>query len=356
MTKTIAFHSNQLSIRGTEVALYDYAHYNEALLNNRSFVVYDASSPFNQAEALPKFQERFEVVAYRDRSELDDLLKSRNADLLYAIKAGKRDGLVSRVMPTMVHAVFPCNPTQAHGSAYAYISEWLSKHCSNGKIPSVPHIVHLPDVQGDLRATLGIPDDALVLGCHGGQKSFDVPCAIEGLKAALNSRADLYAIFLNVAPFVQHPKAIFLPGSPDMAYKVRFINTCDAMLHARLQGESFGLACGEFSIRNKPVITYLHGKHGHHIDVLGDKGFYYHDKNSLLTIVRGMEKAQLADKDWDCYTARYNPATVMESFERHLIKPALANKGRTPDWHINWLDRLAYLRLKLQMRLNGKTA
>ena len=30
--KNVAFHSNQLGIRGTEVALYDYALYNETIL------------------------------------------------------------------------------------------------------------------------------------------------------------------------------------------------------------------------------------------------------------------------------------------------------------------------------------
>ncbi len=35
----IAFHSNQLSIRGTEVVLFDYAHYNKLLLGNESFII-----------------------------------------------------------------------------------------------------------------------------------------------------------------------------------------------------------------------------------------------------------------------------------------------------------------------------
>jgi len=36
--KKIAFHSNQLSIRGTEVALYQYAKYNEEILGNKSVI------------------------------------------------------------------------------------------------------------------------------------------------------------------------------------------------------------------------------------------------------------------------------------------------------------------------------
>lgn len=42
---TIAFHSNQLQIRGTEVALYDYALHNEAVLTRNSVIAYNADSP-----------------------------------------------------------------------------------------------------------------------------------------------------------------------------------------------------------------------------------------------------------------------------------------------------------------------
>ena len=36
--KKIAFHSNQLSLRGTEIALYAYAKYNEEILGNKSVI------------------------------------------------------------------------------------------------------------------------------------------------------------------------------------------------------------------------------------------------------------------------------------------------------------------------------
>ena len=37
--------------------------------------------------------------------------------------------------------------------------------------------------------------------------------------------------------------------------KVRFIQTCDMMIHGRTVGETFGIAIGEFSFYNKPVMT-----------------------------------------------------------------------------------------------------
>ncbi|MDO9434648.1 hypothetical protein [Hydrogenophaga sp.] len=354
MKKTIAFHSNQISIRGTEVALYDYALHNESVLGHNSVVVYNLNSPHNDAAALAKFRERFDVVGYRARAELDPLLAQHRADLLYAIKAGKNDGLWSRTVPTMVHAVFPTNPAQAHGASYAFISEWLSRHCSNNKIPCVPHIVELPDDNGDLRAELNIPTRAKVLGCYGGAQSFDVPSAMEAVRQVLVESADTWFVFLNIARFVDHPRALFLPGSSDLATKTRFINTCDAMLHARLQGESFGLACGEFSIRNKPVITYARSKHRHHIDVLGDAGFYYTDAASLVGIIEKLDPVALRQRSWDRYSARYNRDVVMGLFDEHLIQPALRNRDRAkPELSLRWTDRLAYYRLKLRMRLGS---
>lgn len=347
---TIALHSNQISLQGTEVALYDYAHYNEALLGNKSVIVYDLGNLNNNDAALTKFTNRFVVEGYHNRDELDALLKRHAADALYAIKSGKRDGLVSSTVPTMVHAVFPTDPRQAHGSAYAYISEWLSWNCSHNRLPCVPHIVEVPDVNGDLRSELGIPDDALVVGGYGGAGSFNIPAAVEGLRRALDQRNSLHAVFLNITPFIEHERVHFLPGSPDMTRKVQVINTCDAMLHARKLGESFGLACGEFSVRNKPVITYRYGKHTHHIDVLGDKGFYFTDAASLADIIIKMDRLALRARAWDCYSGRYNPETVMDLFDRHLLRPALAQGLQPVQVPVNWSDRLHYLRFKLSMR------
>ncbi|MGE0347993.1 hypothetical protein [Hydrogenophaga sp.] len=354
MKKTIAFHSNQLSIRGTEVALYDYAEGAERELGHRSVVMYPAGSGHNDPQAIDKFARRFELLSYRDRGEIDGLLQRCNANLLYAIKAGRNDGLISRTVPTMVHAVFPTAPRQAHGASFAFISDWLSDRCARGHIPAVPHIVTLPAVHDDLRAELGIPADAKVLGCHGGARSFDVPCAIEAVRRCLQTQPNTWFLFLNIDGFVEHPRAIFLPGTGDLLRKTRFINSCDAMLHARLQGESFGLACGEFSIRNKPVFTYARSKHRHHLDVLGDAGWPYQDAEGLVRAIAALDRGAVRAGHWDRYTPLYNPARVMALFDQHLIQPALRNPDRLrPQLRTGWRDTLAYWGLKLEMRFAG---
>jgi hypothetical protein len=348
----IGFQSNQLSMTGTEVALFDYAHHNEVQLCNKSVVLYQASNPNNAAAAIRKFSDRFEVLAYENHEDLERQLLKTGCELLYTIKSGKKDGMVSRNVPTMVHAVFPTSPHQIHGASYAFVSPWLSEKCSRGKIPAVSHIVEMPAAQGDLREALDIPANALVLGGYGGRHSFDVPCAIEAVRTLLESRTDVYFVFMNFVPFVVHPRAIFLPASTDMGEKARFIQTCDAMLHARLQGESFGLAVGEFSVLNKPVLTYRHCKHTHHLNMLGSKGLVYEDVDSLVRLVHALPERLTAETHWDCYSETCNPATVMRELDKHLIQPALSNPDITkPQLSVGMREELAYWKFKLEMRL-----
>ena len=45
--KKIAFYSPHLSERGTEIAMYDFAHYNEKILNNKSIIIYHGNCSKN---------------------------------------------------------------------------------------------------------------------------------------------------------------------------------------------------------------------------------------------------------------------------------------------------------------------
>lgn len=278
---------------------------------------------------------------------MEEVLRKKGAALMYALKAGKRDGLISHTIPTMVHAVFPTSPLQRHGASYAYASEWLSEVCSGGKIPAVPHIVDLPRIAGNLRSSLNIPESSKVFGCYGGRKSFDVASAVLAVRKALEQLDDTFFLFMNIEKFVDHPRAIFLPGSVDLSFKTQFINSCDAMLHARKQGESFGLACGEFSLMDKPVITYKFGKHRHHIHVLANKGIYFSGWRDLYEIIRSFDPKEMSFCDWDQYSKRYNKEAVMEKFDRFLIQGALKSIRITqPDIDLGIRDLLPYYSLK----------
>ncbi len=310
----IAFHSNQLGIRGTEVAMYDYAHYNEEILGNESIIISKnpSLSRFSHPLGVKKFKNRFKVYFYNDFASVESYLDQEKVDVFYAQKYGTNDGVISTGRKSVVHAVFQAH--QPHGDVYAYISEWLGEKYNT---PYVPYMVDLPEEGGDLRTKLKIPKRAVVFGRHGGLHSFDISFVHETIKRVLEERNDIFFLFLNTDTFYKHERILYLEGIHDMKEKVKFINTCDAMLHARHQGESFGLAIAEFSLRNKPVITRINKNIDYaHIDMLGDKGVYYSNHYDLLHILTNF--LPHSQSDWNAYK-EYDPSSVMKKFQHVFL-------------------------------------
>lgn len=311
----LAFHSNQLCLRGTEVALYDYAHFNEWILGNSSIIVTPRHSHNHVPEAIARFGARFEVFFYETREDLWRLLSEEQIDLLYCIKSGQNDGLVSPFCKTAVHAVFGyCEP---HGQVYAYVSDWLAQYASAGKFPAVPHMLHLPDSAQELRQQLKIPADAIVFGRHGGSNTFDLQFVQQCVQEIVNSTPSYYFLFLGTDTFCPaHPQIIHLEASGDALKKRAFINTCDAMLHARNSGETFGLAVGEFAIAEKPVLTYEDSNEKAHLEFLGQNALTYRDAQSLLSQISKIQRNQKASP------GQYNkmdPESVMQIFKKVFL-------------------------------------
>ena len=259
MTK-IAFLENFLAIRGTSTALYDYAHYNETLLHNESIIV---TRPFSAVrthqdaseDVYEKFAKRFRVFFFDNVSEIQSILDREKPDVLYMLKYGIRDGKYDSFQntKTLMHCVF--DPRDPHGDSFCVISPWLNLAFKTD-FPVLPHIVSLPDVHTHLRERLGIPREAVVFGRYGGVNEFDHPVAQAAVVRMAASHPDMYFVFMNTAVFAPpHRNILHLDKSTDPVFKTEFINTCDAMLYARSRGETFGLAIGEFSSRNKPVFA-----------------------------------------------------------------------------------------------------
>ena len=300
---TVGFHSNQLGLRGTEVALYDYAHYNESLLGNTSYIFAPVNSDMS---ALDKFKDRFgdRVILYNNFSELG-MNSSYKIDVAYFIKAGYNDGLYFPEAKNIVHAVF--DASDKHGDVYVAVSKWLGdKH----NIDYLPHIVSLPDVTDNFRSQLGIPEDSIVFGRYGGFDQFDVPYLSDVLFAM--AEAGKWFLLMNTKPLArQHQRILYLNPIIDLPTKTAFINTCDAMLHARSEGESFGLAVAEFTHQNKPVVTNINCRDRNHIHILKDKGFYYSTPNELYSILGSIEKKDYQVKN---IVELFSPEKVMKKF------------------------------------------
>jgi hypothetical protein len=317
--RVIAFHVSNFSFRGTEVALYDYAVYNQTILGNFSVIVCPETAT---GPSLDRFSTRFSIYRYRDLSHLESILQTRGVTAMYNIKYGTRDSVLPRGVKNLVHCVF-CTD-EPHGDVYAGVSRSVASYNnSNKQHPWVNHVVWLPDITTDYRNQLGIPPTATVFGRHGGTDTFNIPYVKQAILRILNTRQDVWFIFAvlpDMLSDVKHPRLISLPAFTDNRVKRKFINTCDAMIHASMLGESFGLSVMEFSFCNKPVITWDGGMwHKQHIHTLGDKCFRYNSEDEVYRILLEFDKERVKGKDWNV-VADFTPEKVMREFERVFLK------------------------------------
>jgi len=312
--KNIAFHSNQLGIRGTEVALYDYAVYNETILGNKSYIISDGN---NNLETLQKFKDRFEVFLYNKFEDCFSFIKEKNITHIYYPKAGDRDGKLVPGIRNLIHVVF--QHKDVHGDVYCYISEWLASKL-NMAGAYVPHIVNMPSPTKHFRDKLNISSDSIVIGRHGGFNEFDLPFVHKAIYKALEVRPDLIFLFMNTRQFgPSHSNIIFVEGTYNLQHKSNFINTCDYMIHARSHGESFGLAISEFLFHDKPVISWKDGLDQNHISMMKDKGFWYNDFNSLLELLKDLKLTKQEAGTYKSLVQEYTPEIVMERFNKIFL-------------------------------------
>ncbi len=191
---------------------------------------------------------------------------------------------------------------------------------SNGALPYVPYLVDILryDHTDNYREYLGIPEDATVFGYYGGSDSFNIEFAKKAVVDVAKLNKNVYFVYMNVDAFCDEPNVLFLQGTSDLDKKIGFINTCDACIHARNGGESFGLTVAEFSIKNKPVITttYCTAELSDlaHIEMLGDKAVLYSDYTTLVQILTNFKDIQSSKDNWNAYSI-YNPETVMQQFK-----------------------------------------
>jgi len=315
----IAFHDNSLCLRGTTIAIYDWAYWTRYYLDVEPIIVFDLKNNFNDNSVIKKFEKEFAVFGYEDKNQIDNILKQNTCDYFFMIKGGKPDGVISSVSKNLINAVSGhWERNWIHGDIYAMGSRWLSE-ITGFSIPYVPHIVYLPDYREDMRNELNIPNSDLVFGRNGGWETFDIPFVKESIIGCLKQRNDIWFIFQYTQPFYKHEKIIYLNSTPNLNEKVKFINTCDAMLHARYIGESFGLSCGEFSIRNKPIITYRDSPEKNHIQVLGNKGIYYSNKKEIDNIILNLNKKEINSSEWNCYQ-EFSPEKVIPIFKQIYLK------------------------------------
>jgi hypothetical protein len=257
-------------------------------------------------------------------AEISKIIRQHNIHFFYTLTHGAAEDIyhfenkyIWGPCKTIQHCIFETKaPKDAQADFYISISDFLNR--KNGtNVPVIPHIVYMPECSEDLREELGIPKEAIVLGRHGGACQFDIPFVHNAIKNLLNEDPNIYFLFLNTNVFYEHPRIIYLPPTLDDIYKAKFINTCSAMIHARIMGETFGLSVAEFSIMNKPVITGYCGDL-EHLMILKKNAIIYNTEERLMEIFRGIREILKISKYWNSY-ARFAPGNIIRMFDRMIF-------------------------------------
>jgi hypothetical protein len=330
--KKIAFHSYQLGSRGTEICLYKYAKYNREILGNESVIISTSSRPIPSANRFREFPTFLYPQVWKNdgvnqelRTSLERLCDAEGITHFYAIKGGEDDNFMPTNTKRLAHNIFRMD--EPHADVYAGVCKYISDKYG-GIHPYVYHIIEkeAPNCTESCRDELGIPKDAIVLGRHGGRDTFSLEFVKDAVRNVLPHRKDIYYVFLNTQEFIQHEQVKYLPWTMDEEVKAKFVNTCDAMIHARYDGEIFSLSTAEFSIRNKPVITWkpdiipAHYDHGHLV-VLGDRCITYKDGGDLENILTHLSRGDiLEDSKWDMYGDTFSPKAIMNQFNDVFLK------------------------------------
>ena len=321
--KKILFHDNHLGKRGTTVALYDYAYFGRKYLDLDPIITFNNTLNNNQ-ESILRFQQEFKVVPYDNFDEINNLIEQQEIDYFYAIKYGTKDNIYVTNAKNLIHSVFNYDVNEMHGDVYAVISKWLSQK-SNNIIPYVEHMVNLESHNDDFRAELNIPNDAVVIGRYGGYDTFNIPFVYKTIQKILDERSNIFFLFVNTPQYIDHQNCYYIDQVIKQYDKTKFINSCDAFIHARDYGETFGLAIAEFASKNKQIISYdneelqnLHPLGGrNHFLYLENNCLKYKNKFELYGILTNITRTNSFDTT---YIANlFSPEVIMNQFNKVFL-------------------------------------
>lgn len=322
----VGFHLDEFSLRGVTVATVAYAKAWSEILGNKSILIkYDNDS--NQRKEINKawHSENLAIIRYNSKNQLDSIVRSAGIEALYILCSGQKEERFSNLrVPIWIHAVFPSRIKDIHGRRYACISEWLTKESFNKRIPYVPHIVNSSEVRKSKEAWREenkIKSDAIVIGSLGGRDSFDLKLAQIRLFNALQCNKNLYFIALNHRKFINHERALFLPGTDDQEIKSGFINSCNAMLHGRAQGETFGLACAESAAAGKTILEWEHEPERHHLEHFCQKKLRYTTAKELSKKIRAFNPEEWNQPEIKKTVQEFDSKKVANLFEQVFAKP-----------------------------------
>jgi hypothetical protein len=349
----IGFCLPKYTLRGADTVLWAFAYFSNgrSLPHESHIFVYDDDpatyepdihEPENREAAALLFAEFRDTQHLHEctKDTLESALLAHEMHVAYMYLAGFENERASipTNLPVITHCIF--NGMVSLGTVHTVISNsvpHLPPPLSKTRV--LPNVLVVANHSADLRERLKIPPDAVVFGRYGGRHTFSIEWVKETVceYAAAFPAPHVYFIFMNTQPFSDpktHPNIIYLQGAPDLYLKRAFINTCDAMLHARADGETFGCAIGEFAISLKPIITSpcLHRAFGYpadgHLDILAKHALVYTSPQGLTFWLNAFRERTIKINMENNPYFEYIPDKVMPMFQS-LLEEAVGSTGST---------------------------
>jgi len=295
------FFDNGVGFRGTTRAIIEYAKIAQSIQKDIEPIFYfNKKLKTNDLRICRQMiNSGIEVKPIDSREQLIN----EEIDLLYHVSSSDINGtkwLADLKYKTLLHQVGYQDPDQMNPDLFAYTSYWQSYYFTASKSLVLPYIVNAPSdkepTKKDARAKLNIPEEYIVLMRHGGFDTWNLPFASKAIVDMLKIRKDIVYIFLNTPKFVEHENAIFYEGTDSNDIITTLISASDAMIHARWEGETFGLACSEFLIRKKPIITWAGSRERNQILMADNSVITYNTYIDLLHLLGNISKDFLNSK------------------------------------------------------------
>ena len=332
MKYKIAFFAKHFTERGTDKTTYDYADFNESILKNESIIICFSDLILqkkglakNNDKVKKKYQERFKLIEILQIEDLETIIKKYKITHFFVQSHGFHRDIFKfnnkKIWGNCV-TIYQCafGPMARQSSKKRLVvGDYLNKRYKK-EIPVLSPIVRKHKYLGNLRDKYNIPFHAEVIGRHGGKDTFDINFVKDAIIEVVQNNKNIYFLFLNTRRFSNHKNIIFINTFLNDKELNAFIDTCDAMIHGRKDGETFGLAPAEFSAANKPVITFNLSKDREHIKILNEKAILYQDKEDLINIFKNFSNIKNSRIDWNGYRD-YEPENVMKKFKRLCLIP-----------------------------------
>lgn len=284
----IGFYDHGIGFRGTTRAMYAYAK----LLRKKHDVTifFDQGLKTNNLSIASQIlRDGISVCPIKNKNEL----REHEIELLYHVTSQgppNNEWIKELDCPILLHQVGYNEPEAHANSIFAYTSAWQSAYFTAGQARVLPYLIEPQNItisKNNARLSLGIPANVTVLGRHGGLDTWNLPFASQAVARIAAKRNDIWFLFVNTPMFCDLPNIKFFKGSTDTLFLETFLSACDGMLHARWEGETFGLACAEFLIRKKPIITWSGSREKNHLLLADSSAIIFNNQKDLNLILEG---------------------------------------------------------------------